>query len=49
MDLDDHWSPGPHHPAYLLIKNSGLDKMILGNIKNARNITTTTSIFAEEI
>lgn len=49
MDLDDHWSPGPHHPAYLLIKNSGLDKMILGNIKNARNITTTTKIFAEEI
>ena len=49
MDLDDHWSPGPHHPAYLLIKNSGLDKLILGNIKNARNITTTTNIFAEEI
>jgi glycosyltransferase involved in cell wall biosynthesis len=49
MDLDDHWSPGPHHPAYLLIKNSGLDKLILGNIKNARNITTTTSLFAEEI
>jgi glycosyltransferase involved in cell wall biosynthesis len=49
MDLDDHWAPGPHHPAYLLIKNSGLDKLILGNIKNARNITTTTSLFAEEI
>lgn len=49
MDLDDHWSPGPHHPAYLLIKNSGLDKMILGNIKNAKNITTTTTLFAEEI
>lgn len=49
MDLDDHWAPGPHHPAYLLIKNSGLDKLILGNIRNARNITTTTSIFAEEI
>ena len=49
MDLDDYWSPGPHHPAYLLIKNSGLDKLILGNIRVSRNITTTTRVFAEEI
>lgn len=49
MDLDDYWSPGPHHPAYLLIKNSKLDKMILANIRNARNVLTTTTIFAEEI
>ena len=49
MDIDDHWSPGQHHPAYLMIKNSGMDKMIYNNIKLARNITTTTPIFAEEI
>lgn len=49
MDLDDHWAPGPHHPAYHLIKNSELDKKILNNIKIAQNVTTTTSIFAEEI
>lgn len=49
MDLDDYWSPGQHHPAYLLIKNNGLDKLILGNVRNARNITTTTSVFAEEM
>lgn len=49
MDLDDYWSPGPHHPAYVLIKNNNLDKLILGNIRNARNVTTTTSVFAEEI
>jgi hypothetical protein len=49
MDLDDYWSPGPHHPAYTLIKKSNLDKLIVGNLKIARNITTTTSIFAEEI
>lgn len=49
MDLDDYWSPGVHHPAYHIIKVSGLDKKILDNIKIARNITTTTPIFAEEI
>lgn len=49
MDLDDHWSPGPHHPAYLMIKEAGLDKKIANNLKTARNITTTTSLFATEI
>lgn len=49
MDLDDYWLPGPHHPAHLLIKTSGMDKMILNNLKIARNITTTTEIFANEI
>ncbi len=49
MDLDDYWAPGPHHPAYILIKNAELDKKILENIKNANNVTTTTEIFAKEI
>jgi glycosyltransferase involved in cell wall biosynthesis len=49
MDLDDYWAPGPHHPAYLLIKNSKMDVKILDNIKIAENVTTTTSIFATEI
>ena len=49
MDLDDYWSPGTHHPAYYMIKANGLDKMILDNIKVARNVTTTTSVFADEM
>lgn len=49
MDLDDYWAPGPHHPAYHIIKASGLDKKILDNIKCARNVTTTTEIFANVI
>jgi glycosyltransferase involved in cell wall biosynthesis len=49
MDLDDYWSPGTHHPAYYMIKANKLDKMILDNIKCAKNVTTTTSLFAEEI
>jgi glycosyltransferase involved in cell wall biosynthesis len=49
MDLDDYWAPGTHHPAYLLIKNAGLDVKIEENVKVAQNVTTTTNIFAEEI
>jgi len=49
MDLDDYWSPGQHHPAYYMIKANGLDKLILDNIKVAENVTTTTTLFAEEI
>ncbi len=49
MDLDDYWSPGQHHPAYYMIKANKLDKMILDNIKCAKNVTTTTTLFAEEI
>jgi len=49
MDLDDYWSPGKHHPAYLIIKNSGIDKKILNNIKISRNVITTTPLFKKEI
>jgi len=49
MDLDDYWSPGPHHPAYLIIKDAELDKKILNNLKVADNVTTTTDIFKKEI
>ena len=49
MDLDDYWAPGQHHPAYLIIKNNKLDEKILGNIKIAENVTTTTDLFADEI
>jgi glycosyltransferase involved in cell wall biosynthesis len=49
MDLDDHWAPGTHHPAYHLIKNNKLDEKIINNLKTAQYITTTTDIFAKEI
>ena len=49
MDIDDHWAPGPHHPAYLIIKKNNIDKLVRKNLGMARNITTTTPIFAEEI
>ena len=49
MDLDDYWAPGTHHPAYHLIKQAELDKKIMQNLKLAENVTTTTTIFADEI
>lgn len=49
MDIDDHWAPGLHHPAHLIIKNNEIDKKILANLRSAENIITTTSIFASEI
>lgn len=49
MDLDDYWAPDMKHPVYHIIKNNNLDTKIKNNVKNARNVTTTTSIFATEI
>jgi len=49
MDIDDHWSPGPNHPAWEIIKQNELDKKISRNLYVSRNITTTTPTFAEEI
>ncbi len=49
MDIDDHWAPGPDHPAWQIIKQYELDKKIFNNLKVSRNITTTTPVFAEEI
>ena len=49
MDIDDHWSPGPDHPAWEIIKQHELDKKILNNLKVSKNIATTTKVFADEI
>ena len=49
MDLDDYWLPNREHPAFMLIKQNGMDKMILKNLQAAGHVTTTTPIFASEI
>jgi glycosyltransferase involved in cell wall biosynthesis len=49
MDLDDYWSPGQHHPAYLLIKKNEIDRKIVNNLKLVDYVTTTTELFANEI
>lgn len=49
MDLDDYWAPTKEHPAYQMIVNDKLPEKIKENLKKANYVTTTTSIFAEEI
>lgn len=49
MDLDDYWAPGQHHPAYVMIMRAEMPQKISKNLKDAEYITTTTSIFADEI
>ena len=49
MDIDDHWSPGPNHPAWEIIKQEKLDIKIARNLIISRNIITTTEIFAKEM
>jgi glycosyltransferase involved in cell wall biosynthesis len=49
MDLDDHWAPGMHHPAYKIIKENELDKKLSKNLRAADNVTTTTTHFVKEM
>ena len=49
VDIDDYWMPGPEHPIYDLIKNHKIHEKIVANLKAARYVTTTTTLFANEI
>ena len=49
LDLDDFWSVNISHPSFHLVQREKLHEKILGNIKSAEFITTTTTIFADEI
>ena len=49
IDIDDYWMPGPEHPIYDLIKTHKIHEKIVTNLKAAKYVTTTTSLFADEI
>ena len=49
MDLDDYWLPTKEHPVYQLVISKGLDTLIKNNLVAVQYVTTTTSIFADEI
>jgi len=48
-DIDDYWMPGKEHPIHDIIKVHKVNEKIVENLKVAKYVTTTTSIFADEI
>jgi glycosyltransferase involved in cell wall biosynthesis len=49
VDIDDYWLPTKEHPIYSIIINNKLHEKILANLKVASYVTTTTTLFADEI
>ena len=49
MDLDDYWLPTKEHPIHDLIKVNKIHEKIIENLKVAKYVITTTTIFADEI
>jgi glycosyltransferase involved in cell wall biosynthesis len=48
-DIDDYWMPGKEHPIHDIIKIHKINEKIVDNLKVSKYVTTTTSIFADEI
>jgi glycosyltransferase involved in cell wall biosynthesis len=48
-DIDDYWMPGKEHPIHDVIKFNKINEKITANLKIAQYVTTTTSLFADEI
>ena len=48
-DIDDYWMPGKEHPIHDIIRVNKINEKIVANLKVAKYVTTTTTIFADEI
>jgi glycosyltransferase involved in cell wall biosynthesis len=48
-DIDDYWLPTKEHPIHDIVKFNKLNEKIVANLKEAEFITTTTTLFADEI
>jgi len=48
-DIDDYWLPTKEHPLHDLIKQDKIHEKIIENLKLSKYVTTTTTIFADEI
>ena len=48
-DIDDYWLPTKEHPLHDLIRQDKIHEKIVENLKLSKYVTTTTSIFADEI
>ena len=49
LDIDDYWLPGKEHPIHDIIKVNKIHEKIVLNIKAVDWVTTTTTLFADEI
>ena len=49
VDLDDYWLPTIEHPIHHLIVQNKIHEKIMANLREASYVTTTTTVFAEEI
>ena len=49
VDIDDYWLPGKEHPIHSLIVENKINERIVANLSAADYVTTTTTIFADEI
>ena len=48
-DIDDYWMPGKEHPIHEIIMFNKINEKIVANLKVAKYVTTTTTLFADEI
>ena len=48
-DIDDYWMPGKEHPIHDIIMFNKINEKITANLKVAKYVTTTTTLFADEI
>ena len=48
-DIDDYWMPGKEHPIHDIIRVNKINEKIVNNIRDSKYVTTTTTLFAEEI
>jgi glycosyltransferase involved in cell wall biosynthesis len=49
IDIDDYWLPTKEHPIHQLIVQHKIHEKIVNNLREADYVTTTTTIFANEI
>ena len=49
IDIDDYWMPGKEHPIHDIIKSNKINEKIVENLRHPDYVTTTTTIFANEI
>lgn len=48
-DIDDYWMPGKEHPIHDIIRVNKINEKIVSNVRDSKYVTTTTTVFADEI